>query len=39
MGRISSSYRYMVDIIVTDLFSLKELGGVDWEKIEKLRYF
>ena len=29
MGRISTSYIYVIDIIVTDLFSLEELGGVD----------
>ena len=39
MGRISTSYRYVIDIIGTDLFSLEELGGVDLEKLEKLRYF
>ena len=38
MERISTSYRYGIGIIGTDLFSLEELGGVDWEKLEKLRY-
>ena len=27
MGRISTSYRYVIDIIGTDPFSLEELGG------------
>ena len=27
MGRISTSYRYEIDIIGTDPFSLGELGG------------
>ena len=27
MGRISTSYRYMIYIIGTDLFSLGDLGG------------
>ena len=27
MRRISTSYRYVIDIIGTDLFSLEELGG------------
>ena len=27
MGRISTSYRYVIDIIGTDPFSLGELGG------------
>ena len=39
MGRISKSYRYVIDIIKTDLFSLGELGVVNFEKLEKLRYF
>ena len=40
MGKISTSYRYVIDIIGTDPFSLEELGGcVNLEKIEKLRYF
>ena len=39
MGRISTSYRYVIDIIGTDPFSLGELGGVNLEKLEKLRYF
>ena len=39
MGRISSSSRYGIDVIGTDPFSLEELGGVNVEKLEKLRYF
>ena len=39
MGRISTSYRYVIDIIGTDPFSLGELGVVNLEKLEKLRYF
>ena len=39
MGSISTSYRYVIDIIGTDPFSLRELGGVNFEKLEKLRYF
>ena len=39
MGRISTSYRYEIDIIGTDPFSLGELGVVNLEKSEKLRYF
>ena len=39
MGRISTSYRYVIDIIGTDPFSLGELGVVNLEKSEKLRYF
>jgi len=39
MGRISTSYRYVIDIVGTDLISLEELGGADLEKLEKLRYF
>ena len=27
MGRISTSYRYLIDIIGTDPFTLEELGG------------
>ena len=34
MGRIITSYRYVIDIIGTDLFTLEELGGVDLEKIK-----
>ena len=37
MGRISTSYRYEIDIIITDPFSLGELGAVNLEKLEKLR--
>ena len=29
MGRISTSYRYVIDITGTDLFSLGELGVVN----------
>ena len=39
MGRISTSYRYEIDIIGTDPFSFRELGVVNLEKSEKLRYF
>jgi len=39
MGRISTSSRYVIDIIETDLFSLGELGVVNLENLEKLRYF
>ena len=41
MGRISTSYRYLIDIIGTDPLSLGELGCVcvNLEKLEKLRYF
>ena len=39
MGRISTSFRYLIDIIETDPFSLEELGGVNLEKFEKLRHF
>ena len=35
MGRISTGYRYMIDIIGTDPFSLGELGGVNLEKLKK----
>ena len=36
MGRLSTSYRYVIDMIGTDLFSLEELGSVDLEKLEKI---
>ena len=39
MGRISTSYRYVIDIIGTDPFSLGELWVVNLEKLEKSRYF
>ena len=39
MGRISRSYRYVIDIIRTNPFSLWELGAVNLEKLKKLRYF
>ena len=39
MGRISTSYRYVIDIIGTDLFTLEELGGVDLEKLKKIEEF
>ena len=38
MGRISTSYRYVIDIIGTDLFSLGELGGLMW-KMRKIDVF
>ena len=28
MGRISTSYRYVTDIIGMDMFTLEELGGI-----------
>ena len=34
MGRISTSYRYVIDIIGTESFSFGELGGVNLEKLE-----
>ena len=39
MGRISTSYRCVIDIIGTDLFTLKELGGVDLEKLKNQGIF
>ena len=39
MGRISTNYRYKIDIIGTDPISLGELGVVNSGKILKLRYF
>ena len=41
MRRISTSSRYVIDIIGMDLFSLEELGGVcvNLEKLKKLRCF
>ena len=39
MKRLSTTYRYMIDIIRTDLFSMGELGVVNSEKFEKLRHF
>ena len=39
MGRINRSSRYAIDITGTDPFSLGELGVVNLEKLEKLRYF
>ena len=35
MGRISTSYRNVIDIIGTDPFSLGELGAVNFEKSTK----
>ena len=35
LGRISTSYRYVIGIIGTDLFTLEELGDVDLNKIKK----
>ena len=34
-----TSYRYEIDIIGMDPFSLVELGVVNLKKLEKLRYF
>ena len=39
MERISTSSRYVIDIIGTDPFSLEELRGVNLEELEKLKYF
>ena len=40
MGRISTSSRYVIDIIGMDPLSLGEWGGgVNSEKLEKMRYF
>ena len=39
MGRIRTSYRYVIDIIGTDLFTLEELKGVDLEKLKKIEEF
>ena len=39
MVRISTIYRYEIDIIGTDPFSLGELEVVNLEKFKKLRYF
>ena len=34
MERISTIYRYVIDIIGTDLFTLEELWGFDLKKIK-----
>ena len=39
MGGISTIYRYEIDIIGMVPFSLGELGVVNLENFEKLRYF
>jgi len=39
MGRISTSFRYEIDIIGMDPFSLGELEVVNLEKLEKLKCF
>ena len=39
MGRISTSYRYEIDMIGTDPLSLGELRVVNLEKLKKLSYF
>ena len=39
MNGISTSYRYEIEIIDMDPFSLGELGVVNLEKLEKFRYF
>ena len=39
MGRISTSPRYLVDVTGLNPLSLGELGVVNLEKLEKLRYF
>ena len=38
MGRISTSYRYVIEVIETDPFSLGEPGVVNLEKLEKMRF-
>ena len=35
MGRISTNYKHVIDIIGTDLFSLGEQGVVDMDKLKK----
>ena len=39
MVKVSTSPRYAIGITRTDPLSLGELGGVNSEKIEKMRYF
>ena len=39
MGRIRTTYRYEIEIICRDQFFLGELGVVNLEKLEELRYF
>ena len=40
MGKITKSPRYVIEITGTNLPCLEELGGgVNSEKLEKLRYF
>ena len=39
MGRISTSYRYEIDIIGTDPYSSAEPGVVNLEKLEKTEVF
>ena len=40
VGKISTRPRYVIDITRTDPLSLGELGGgVNSEKLEKIRYF
>ena len=39
MGRISTSFSCVIDIIGTDPFFLGDLGVVNLEKLEKLRHF
>ena len=39
MGRVSTSYRYVIEIIGRHPFSFGELGAVNLEKVEKIRYF
>ena len=39
MKRISTSSRYVIHIIGTDLFSLEELRGVNLKKIRKIEVF
>ena len=39
MRRISTRYRYVINIMGTDLFILEELGGVDSEKLKTVEEF
>ena len=38
MRRISTTSRYVIDIIRPDLFPFGNIGDVDVENLEKLRY-
>ena len=39
MGKISTIPRYMIDITGTDPVSGVVGGGINYEKLEKMRYF